>query len=414
MVAKIESGKSIRGILHYNEDKVEKGEAKLIAASGFAGEVGRMSIVQKFKRFQRLIELNGKSKTTAVHISLNFDPSDKLDNAKLQQIASSYMEQIGFGNQPFLVYRHFDAAHPHIHIATTNIDRNGERIDIHGIGYRLSEPARKAIEVDFNLVKAEGRERVQGEKLRKAVYGERPTKHMVSGVVRRVVSEYNFSSFAEFKAVLEQYGVTAYRGAEGTRMFANNGLQYSVLDGNGKPIGVAVKASSIYSRPTLTKLEEVCQKNGLKRSAKKNEVRKKLDRVLANTKGSSEKSFHEALGKVGIIPVFRRGAGNALYGITYIDHRNRSVFNGSELGKGYSAKAISELLVKDISPTNKPLQKDRHQATQQMNFPNQESQPNTPSFLELALARTENEQGIKIPKRKKRKKAKQQEQTLTL
>ena len=54
MVGKIESGKSIRGILHYNEDKVEANEATLILSSGFAGDIEKMNFSQKFNRFKHL------------------------------------------------------------------------------------------------------------------------------------------------------------------------------------------------------------------------------------------------------------------------------------------------------------------------------------------------------------------------
>lgn len=136
MVAKIASGKSIRGILLYNENKVSLGEAQLIMASGFAGEIDDMDFREKLGHFTRLTELNGKVKINAMHISLNFHPDDELNDAKLQQICAAYLERIGFSEQPFLVYLHDDSAHPHVHIATTNIQRDGERMDINKIGFR--------------------------------------------------------------------------------------------------------------------------------------------------------------------------------------------------------------------------------------------------------------------------------------
>ena len=191
-----------------------------------------------------------------MHISLNFDATDKLDNRKLQYIASVYMERIGFGDQPFLVYRHEDSAHPHIHIATTNIQKDGERIDIHGIGYRLSEPARKEMEIKYGLTEAEGREMKQGERLRAAIYGGKPTRQQISNIVTRVMRQYHYTSFAEYKAVLEQFNIKADRGAENTRMFENKGLLYSILDHKGEQIGIPVKASQIYCKPTLDNLEK--------------------------------------------------------------------------------------------------------------------------------------------------------------
>ena len=46
--------------------------------------------------------------------------------------------------------------------------------------------------------------------------------------------------------------------------------------------------------------------------------------------------------KEGNHTVFRKSAEGLLYGITFIDHTTKNVFNGSSLGKQYSAKAIEE------------------------------------------------------------------------
>jgi len=60
-----------------------------------------------------------------------------------------YMEKIGFCEQPYLIYRHYDAGHPHIHIVSINIRRDGSRISLHNIGRNQSEKARKEIENEF-------------------------------------------------------------------------------------------------------------------------------------------------------------------------------------------------------------------------------------------------------------------------
>ncbi|MDX3917227.1 MAG: relaxase/mobilization nuclease domain-containing protein, partial [Pseudosphingobacterium sp.] len=118
MVARIMIGKSIRGILHYNEQKAAEGSATLIMASGFAGDIEKLDFAHKLRRFEHMTCLKPSVKTNALHISLNFHSSEKLDDAEMQQIAAAYMERIGFGDQPFLVYRHHDVSHQHFHIAT--------------------------------------------------------------------------------------------------------------------------------------------------------------------------------------------------------------------------------------------------------------------------------------------------------
>ena len=105
------------------------------------------------------------------------------------------MDQIGFSDQPYLVYRHDDAGHPHIHIVSTNIQANGNRISMHNMGRNQSERARKAIEVEFGLVKAEDRKNKKASELvpvnaYKAIYGKAETRQAISNVLNVVVNQY--------------------------------------------------------------------------------------------------------------------------------------------------------------------------------------------------------------------------------
>lgn len=101
------------------------------------------------------------------------------------------MEKIGFGRQPYLVYQHNDAGHPHCHIVTNNIQRDGKRIDLHLLGIKKSEPARKEIEENFGLVKAEGRKTKEQLSLQqiancKIEYGKAESKKAINGVLNKV------------------------------------------------------------------------------------------------------------------------------------------------------------------------------------------------------------------------------------
>jgi hypothetical protein len=158
MVVKITSPHSMRRALNYNEKKVQRGIAERIHARNFLKELSDMNFYHKMERFQNQIELNQRAKTNTFHISLNFDPSEKLSKEKLTAIAEDYMEKIGFGTQPYLIYMHNDAGHPHIHILTTNIQMDGRRIDTFNIGRNQSERARLELELKYELVKAKGRQ----------------------------------------------------------------------------------------------------------------------------------------------------------------------------------------------------------------------------------------------------------------
>lgn len=432
MVARIVSGKSIRGMLHYNENKVDEKQARLILSSGFAADITAMSVEQKLQRFEHRIMLNGKVKTNAIHISLNFDAQDKLTDQRLQQIASDYMERIGFGDQPYLVYRHTDAAHTHIHITTTNIQADGKRIDIHDIGKTLSETARKELEKEYNLVRAEGRQNsnalgIKPADIEKAVYGKTPTKRAITNIVNAVIHTYKFTSLAEFNAILKQFNVTADRGREDTTMFQKNGLLYSIVDEKGKHVGVPIKASSIYERPTLANLQEQFEKNAERRKTFKEPLKEVIDKVFKDYSAITKATFTAELAKQNIALLFRQNEKGLTYGITFVDNKRKTVFNGSDLGKAYSAKAITERF-SSIDRSLKKEQEIKKEQTTYLKAPKQKTYlrpaqqqktylkaPEQGTYLKGMLDKSIRDYGLAMPGKKKKKKRppeQQQEQSL--
>ena len=347
MVSIIKTSHSIRSILNYNENKVKTGVAECIGAGNYPVDVDKMSDAMKLNRFTKRLELNENAKRNSVHLSLNFDPSENHSKEKLMGITDTYMEKIGFGKQPYLVYQHHDAGHPHVHVVTVNIERDGKRIDLHHLGIRKSEPARKEIEELFGLVKAEGRKNKEEFNLKpisvsKVNYGRIESKKALSNVLNKVLNEYKYSSLAELNAVLKQCNVLADRGSENSKIFLAKGLVYRILDEQGKPIGVPIKASDFYFKPTLKFLEEKFKGNQIRRPLDKTRVKNAIDMALLREQAMPITALARLLEKEGVYTVFRRSTEGQIYGITYVDHTTKNVFNGSSLGKQYSAKAIEE------------------------------------------------------------------------
>lgn len=348
MVAKITTPKSIEAALNYNEKKVQKGNAVCLHAVNYLKEAKEMNFYQKLAGFERLNSLNERATTKTLHVSLNFDPSEKLAENKLLQIASDYMEKIGFGNQPYLVYKHEDAGHPHIHIVSTTIKQDGSRINTHNIGRNQSEKARKEIEQTYGLVKAERQQQltkpgIKAVDIEKAIYGKSETKRSISNVVGAIFSQYKFTSLPEFNAALKQFNVVADRGKEEGRIYKNRGLVYRILDGSGNKVGVPIKASSIGCKPILTNLEKKFADNETAKESLKPFVKVKLDDCLSQSH-STMKELMEHLKQKNIYTLLRQNAEGRLYGITFVDNQNKVVFNGSDLGKGYSAAALQSRL----------------------------------------------------------------------
>jgi hypothetical protein len=331
------------GALNYNERKVDAGTARCILAGLFGCEASELSYRDKLGRLRDQSNLNRRSKTNVLHISLNFDPSEKLSEKTLTQIVLSYMDKIGFGDQPYLVYEHFDASHPHVHILTTSIKADGKRIPLHNLGRNKSEQARKEIETEFNLIRAAGRKHqsslIHPADISKVKYGKDETRKGIAEVVNAVTRSYRFASIAELNAVLKQYNVQVIQGKEGSEMRKRNGLLFGLIDRNEKPVGIPIKASALPGKPIYTRLAKQFELNRTLRMAHKQVLIDRIDKVL-NGKPNDFKEFVRRLSKDEVYVDARKSAEGQIFGLTYIDNNTRCVFNGSDLGKAFSAKAI--------------------------------------------------------------------------
>ncbi len=359
MVAVIHTSSSLRNALNYNEQKVKEQVATCLSAVNYPKDLEHLNFYQKLSRLQNQAALNVRTKVNSVHISLNFEPSEKLSEERLREIADTYLQKIGFAKQPYLLYQHHDSAHPHVHIVTTNIKADGKRIELHNLGKNQSEKARKEIEISFGLVKAEDSKQRQAWELKpvnaqKVQYGRSETKRAITNVLDAVLKNYKYSSLPELNAVLQQYNVMADRGNENSRVYQNNGLTYRILDENGEKVGVPIKASDFYNKPTLKFLEERFPLNEAAKQSHKSRVKNTIDLAFLKQPKQSFDSLMKALEKEGIITVSRQNADGVIYGLTYVDHKTKCVFNGSAIGKQYSAKGILE---RCNEPLETPVQK---------------------------------------------------------
>jgi len=415
MVARMNTGKSIKKALNYNEKKVQNNEAECLHAQNFLKDANDMNFYEKLRTFEKLTSLNERTKTNTLHVSLNFDPSEKLDNEKMIQIANSYMEQIGFKDQPYLVYRHYDAGHPHIHIISTNIQRDGSRISMHNLGRNQSEAARKKIEIEFDLVKAESKKLFDSLKpkpinAQKINPGKRETKAAISNILGIVLPQYKYSSLEELNAVLRLYNVEADRCGEDSQTYKHNGLVYRVLDEDGNKIGTPIKASRFYIRPTQDYLEKKFAENESLKQPHAKRLKVAIDYALLKNPKADLEQLMDALAKEGISIVLRQNKDGIIYGITFVDHRTKTVFNGSDLGKEYSAKMILEKTKHQAEKIALPLA-DENKKSRQQEIPIQHQTDfhfgkTAKNLLEILITPSESNESTPYPLKKKKRKRK--------
>jgi hypothetical protein len=151
---------------------------------------------------------------------------------------------------------------------------------------------------------------------------------------------YKFASLTELNAVLRQYNVMADRGREGMTMFSKNGLVYTMLDSNGNKVGVPIKASALYCKPTMKNLDGQFKLGAALKGVQKERLINIVDFFFHATDRHTRVNFCDYMNFYGITAMFRENKDGRVYGLTFIDNRKGVVFNASDLGKKYSGQAL--------------------------------------------------------------------------
>ncbi len=352
MVAKITVPRSAERTLAYNERKVEKGKAICLSGENCLVDFQQLSAQKKRSILAHRNALNDRATTKTLHVSLNFSAGEKLSEGKLIQIAAFYMSKIGFGEQPYFIYQHHDAGHPHIHIVSTTIREDGSRINTHNIGRNQSEKARKETERHFGLNQSNREDKKVRKSFEvtspnKATYGKEETKQSIFSILNAVIPEYNYTSLSGLNAILKQFNVVADTGKKSGRIHEKEGLYYRMMDDKGIKIGVSIKASSLPGKPTLSNLAQRFKKNESSRAG----LKQKLETTLANTINKiSEKTadFRSLLMEQQIIMFTKVISESMQQEISFIDNKNKSVFNEKEINEKYLMTDLQNRLKSEV------------------------------------------------------------------
>ena len=161
MIAKIMKGSGFKGVINYI--LAPKKGTELIDSSGVRTD-GVSYIIQSFIDQTSLNPRVGK---VVGHISLSFSAQDspKLSNDWMVKVAREYMEKMGIKDTQYIIGRHFDKEHPHIHIAFNRIDNNGKTISDRNDRFK-SEKICKELTAKYGLYFADGKEKVKEHRLK--------------------------------------------------------------------------------------------------------------------------------------------------------------------------------------------------------------------------------------------------------
>ena len=243
MVTKISLGKSLYGALAYNGEKINKEQGRLLATNRiFNDGSGTVDIAKAMEGFLAFMPATVRTEKPVLHISINPHPDDVLTDTELQEIAREYLDRLGYGNQPYMMYKHEDIDRHHLHIVTINIDESGRRLNQDFL-FRRSERIRKDLERKYGLHPAERRgERIE-RPLHKVDVAAGDVKKQVGNIVKAVNRQYRFQSLGEYRALLSLYNVTVEETRGIVRGREYHGLVFSATDDAGNRTGNPFKSS---------------------------------------------------------------------------------------------------------------------------------------------------------------------------
>ena len=351
MIAKISATENLGGALGYNFKKVEKEEASILLTQGlYQNKEGTYTMAEVFADMQAVIPEKFRTKKMVFHCSLNPHPDEKLSDETLTQIAKEYMETLGYGKQPYIVFKHNDIVREHIHLVSLRVDSRGQKIN-DKFEKRRSKKITDALEKRFGLIPS--------SKITEKTVAETPKvdttkgniKEQVASVVRMVLKHYRFCSLGELNAVLSKYNLAVEEVKTEFRGKKYDGLVYVPTDDKGGKVSTPINASDIGRGVGYTAVQNRMQKS---KQAIKPLISIIRYRVLQTMRTSpkTEEELRQRLEEQGLRVFIRKNESGRIYGITFIDDKEGIALNGSRLGKGYAANVFNGYF---SNPTHNPF-----------------------------------------------------------
>ena len=341
MIAKISATENLGGALGYNFKKVEKGDAEVILSKGlYQSAGGEFKMEEVLRDIQALLPQHCRTKKIVFHCSLNPHPDEYLSDERLASLAEEYMQALGYGAQPYIVFKHHDIEREHIHIVSLRVNEQGEKIN-DGFEKRRSKRITDALEQKYGLIPSTPtKEQVLQKASTKETLNEsvENRKIKVERLLRALLAHYKFASLGELNAILAHYYLTAEEVKTEVRGKRYDGLVYLLTDDEGKKESMPIAASELGRGLGHTAITNHIKRS---KSALKTDIPKVRQRVLMamRTSPSSEVDL-----KQGLRVVLRRNKTGRIYGITFIDDKEGIALNGSRLGKGYSANVFAQYM----------------------------------------------------------------------
>lgn len=289
MIIKILSSALNFAGINYNERKNDAGKSELLCAVNFGGLSFQTDLVKAdYINYMKAIgSLNPRVRNKQFHAVISVKgrsmPADKLMNVGVQ-----YLEKMGYGNNPYLIYHHADTDNTHIHLVSTRVDKNGKKVD-------------------------DSFEKIRSQKVMHEILSRDPLYEADTSISNAL--KYTFSTEAQFKLLLELQGFKVRESGEKSigKPEGWEIIKYGVVQRILDPDSIAKRIGEYqFNQKRVSQLKAICLKYSV---------------------GLSEEQWVSLMKeKFGIDLVFhRKHIDDKPYGYTVVDHAQKNVFKGSQL-----------------------------------------------------------------------------------
>ena len=200
MIAKLNHGTGFGGLVNYAND-IKLKDTNIIASDGVS-LTNNKTIATSFK-LQACG--NPKVKKYVGHAILSFSPKDKpkLNDAFVEKIAKDYLQRMGIVNTQFVIFRHHDQPHDHVHIIYNRVDDDGNEITT-DTNFRKSAAVTQALTREYGLTFGRGKENVRRSKLK----GKDAVKYRIYDIAGGVLFYKEPVTLKQFAKELAEQGIT--------------------------------------------------------------------------------------------------------------------------------------------------------------------------------------------------------------
>ncbi|HMR20431.1 MAG TPA: relaxase/mobilization nuclease domain-containing protein, partial [Sphingobacterium sp.] len=165
MIAKIGKGENLYGVISYNQQKIDSENGQVLLLNRIPETLDNTySTSYLHQCFEPYLSANIRTEKPVRHISLNPDPADRVSDGQFVEMAQQYMERMGYGNQPYIVFKHTDIERTHIHIVTVCVGLDGKKLP-DSYDHPRSMAICRDLEQTYNLIPATEKQRTGNEQV---------------------------------------------------------------------------------------------------------------------------------------------------------------------------------------------------------------------------------------------------------